>query len=108
MLVSLGRGGSDLSAVLLAGELEAEQCELVKDVCGYFTGDPNKQRATEHLPRLSYEQALAMADAGCELVQAEAITAARSAGIRLLVRSLDEMAPVTVVSENASPSKRDS
>jgi aspartokinase len=40
-VISLGRGGSDLSAVLLADGLEAEQCELIKDVPGYFTEDPN-------------------------------------------------------------------
>jgi aspartate kinase len=99
-LVSLGRGGSDLSAVLLADALEADQCELVKDVSGYFTEDPRVRRAAEHLPWLSYQQALEMASAGCELVQVEAIEAARQAGLRLLVRSLDEMAPVSVVSES--------
>jgi hypothetical protein len=54
--------------VLLAQELEAEQCELIKDVCGYFTEDPNVNGRAEHLPRLTYEQALDMADARCELV----------------------------------------
>ena len=105
-LVSLGRGGSDLSAVLLADELEADQCELVKDVCGYFTDDPHVRRGAEHLPWLSYEQALAMADAGCELVQAEAIEAARNAGLPILVRSLDDEAPVSVVSESAHAGER--
>src|SRR5713226_7985051 len=60
-LVSLGRGGSDLSAVLLANELEAEQCELIKDVCGYFTEDLKVNGRAEHLAQLSYEQALDMA-----------------------------------------------
>ena len=107
-LVSLGRGGSDLTAVLLADELDAGQCELVKDVSGYFTDDPNVDSRAEHIPWLSYEQALRMADAGCELVQAEAIETARRTGVRLLVRSLDEMAPASVVSEKASASARDS
>ncbi len=97
-LVSLGRGGSDLSAVLLAQELEAEQCELIKDVCGYFTEDPNVNGRAEHLPRLSYEQALDMADAGCELVHRGAIRAARAAGLQLVVRSLDDTAPPSIVS----------
>jgi len=96
-LVSLGRGGSDLSAVLLAKELEAEQCELIKDVCGYFTEDPNVNGQAEHLAQLSYEQALDIADAGCELVHTGAIRAARAAGLRLVVRSLDDTAPVSIV-----------
>jgi len=107
-LVSLSRGGSDLSAVLLADELEADGCELVKDVCGYFTDDPCVRRGAEHLPWLSYEQALAMADAGCELVQAGAIEAARNARLPMLVRSLDDEAPVSVVSERVSAGGRDS
>jgi aspartate kinase len=97
-LVSLGRGGSDLSAVLLARELEAEQCELIKDVCGYFTEDPNVNGLAEHLARISYERALDMADAGCELVHRGAIGAARAAGLHLVVRSLDDTAPASIVS----------
>jgi len=107
-LVSLSRGGSDLSAVLLADELEADGCELVKDVCGYFTADPHVRRKADHLPWLSYEQALAMADAGCELVQAGAIEAARNLGVPMLVRSLYDEAPVSVVSESVWAKGRDS
>jgi aspartate kinase len=102
MLVSLGRGGSDLSAVLLAQELEAERCELIKDVPGYFTEDPNVHPRAERLRWLSYEQALEMADAGCELVQQQAIETARTAGLRLVVRGLDDAAPGTIVSSQAN------
>jgi aspartate kinase len=105
-LVSLGRGGSDLSAVLLAKDLEAEQCELVKDVSGYFTEDPNVNRQAEHLARLSYEQALEMADAGCELVHPGAIRAACAAGLRLVVRSLDDTAPASIVSGEGRAAER--
>jgi aspartate kinase len=105
-LVSFGRGGSDLSAVLLAQELEAEQCELIKDVCGYFTEDPHVNGRAEHLARLSYEEALDMADAGCELVHAGAIRAARAAGLRLVVRSLNDAAPASIVSGDGRVGKR--
>jgi aspartate kinase len=101
-LVSLGRGGSDLSAVLLAEGLDAEHCELIKDVSGYFSEDPNRDKRAEHLPSLSYEQALTMASAGCELVQARAIEAARVAGLRVVVRSLDDAAPGTILSSQAN------
>jgi aspartate kinase len=101
-LVSLGRGGSDLSAVLLAEGLEAEHCELIKDVNGYFTKDPNIHTHAQHLPSLSYEQALEMASSGCELVQPRAIEAARVRGLRVVVRSLDDTAPGTILSAQAN------
>lgn len=97
-VVSLGRGGSDLSAVLLAEELEAEECELIKDVAGYFSRDPHSDSRATHLPSLSYAQAVAMAKAGCELVQPQAVECARIVGVRLVVRSLDDAAPRTVIS----------
>ena len=97
-ICSLGRGGSDLTAVLLAEEFAAD-CELIKDVSGYFTTDPAVHRGAEFIPRLSYDQALGMADAGCELIQPKAIEVARQARVRLIVRGLDENAPSSVVSE---------
>lgn len=100
MIVSLGRGGSDLSAVLLADAFDAERCELIKDVDGYFSEDPHLSESFVHLPELSYETALKMADGGCDLVQRRALEAARRAGLRLVIRSLDEKAPATIVSEN--------
>ncbi len=96
---SLGRGGSDLSAVLLADGFDSSDCELIKGVSGYFTADPTVHGRAEHIPRLSYDQALGMADEGCELVQDRAIEAARVAGVRLIVRGLDEATPGSVVSE---------
>jgi aspartate kinase len=103
-VVSLGRGGSDLTAVLLAEELEADQCELIKDVGGYFTQDPNVHEKAEPLESLSYEQALEIAGVGCELVQVQAIKAARAANVRVVVRSLDDSAPFTVISQDGTES----
>jgi aspartokinase len=60
----------------------------------------------DYLPRLTYEQALDMADAGCELVHSGAIRAARAAGLRLVVRSLDEAAPASIVSGDRSVAER--
>jgi aspartate kinase len=86
-IVSLGRGGSDLTAVLLAAALGAA-CELVKDVDGYYSSDPNLDPDARHLPALSFDRALSLADAGCRLVQRDAIAAARDAGLPLVVRSI--------------------
>jgi aspartate kinase len=102
MLVSLGRGGSDLSAVLFAKELRAEQCELIKDVPGYFSEDPHVHGEARHIPQLTYDKALAMAERGCELVQPRALEAARHARLRLVVRSMDDCAPASTVSEDAA------
>lgn len=87
-VVSLGRGGSDLTAVLLAAGLGAARCELVKDVPGYFTADPKRHPDAQPIERLSYIRALEMADAGCELVQRHALVAARERALPLVIRAL--------------------
>jgi aspartate kinase len=97
-VVSVGRGGSDLTAVLLAVELGAKHCELLKDVRGYFTEDPKTHHCPEHLPWLAYERAINMADSGCELVQRRAIEAARDFGLPLIIRSLHVSGAGSVIS----------
>jgi aspartokinase len=94
---SLGRGGSDLTAVLLAEGLAACRCELVKDVPGYFTSDPHQDSAARHLAFLTFGEALKLADEGCDLVQRMAIEAAARTELPLVIRSLDERAPVSRV-----------
>jgi aspartate kinase len=86
-IVTLGRGGSDLSAVLLAEALGADRCILIKDVDGYFTSDPATHHDAKPIQGLTYGQALAMADANCPLVQRQALSAAKRAGVPLIVRS---------------------
>jgi aspartate kinase len=88
-VVSLGRGGSDLTAVLLAAGLRADRCELLKDVPGYFSSDPHRDPDARHLPSIDFEHALAMADAGCDLVQRHALEAARDARVPLVIRALE-------------------
>jgi aspartate kinase len=106
-IVSLGRGGSDLSAVLVAIGLKADRCELMKDVPGYFEDDPNKNVRAHHLPSLSFSQALEMAEQGCELVQLRALVAAAEVGLPLVIRSMDDRAPFTVISESSEPEGAD-
>ena len=79
-ITSLGRGGSDLTAVLLAIAVRADACELVKDVPGYFTADPHRDAAARQIHDLPIDDALRMADAGCDLVQRAALAAAAQAG----------------------------
>jgi aspartate kinase len=89
-VVSLGRGGSDLTAVLLAAGLDAGRCELLKDVPGYFTADPKRDPAARPLATLSYVRALEMADAGCQLVQRHALQAARDLGVPLVIGAIGQ------------------
>jgi aspartate kinase len=96
-IASLGRGGSDLTAVLLATAVRANACELIKDVPGYFTADPHRDAGARQLHDLSIDDALGMADAGCDLVQRAALAAAATAGLHLVIRSMDAAAPVTHV-----------
>ncbi len=96
-VLSLGRGGSDLTAVLLAKGLNASRCELLKDVPGYFSSDPHVNQSARHLPHVTFEEALALADHGCDLVQRQAIELAAQCNLPLVVRSLDESAPISRV-----------
>ena len=105
-VVTLGRGGSDLTAVLLAAGLGAVRCELVKDVPGYFSADPNRDATARQLPLLTFAEALELADRGCDLVQRKAIEAAADIGLPLVVRSLNGSALMTLVSAGAPQSLR--
>ncbi len=94
-IASLGRGGSDLTAVLVAIGLQASRCELIKDVPGYFTSDPHLDASALPIPQLTFAQALEFADGGCELVQRSAIEAAARCGLPLVIRSLIETEPLS-------------
>lgn len=96
-MVSLGRGGSDLSAVLLASALRADRCELIKDVPGYFTRDPQRCADAEPLPHITVQEGLELAAAGCDLVQRQALVAAGQHDMPLLIRALDDTATRTWV-----------
>src|ERR1700678_192928 len=98
-IVSLGRGGSDLTAVLLTERLRACRCELIKDVPGYFTADPHQDSAARHIPFLSFEQAISMAAEGCNLVQRQAIEAAARCALPLVIRSVRRNTTVSRIAQ---------
>jgi len=104
-IVSLGRGGSDLTAVLLSIHLGALRCELVKGVGGYFTRDPRVDRSGVHIQSLTFERALEMADAGCELVQRQAIEAAKGSDLPILIRSMGDARFGSVISSTPAGSR---
>lgn len=99
---TLGRGGSDLTAVALAAALDARRCDLIKDVAGYFTSDPNVDATAVHLAHVSYARALEMAATGCDLVQTEALRHAGERGLELILRTLDGDVRRTTVSERVT------
>ena len=101
-VTSLGRGGSDLTAVLLAAAIHADACELIKDVPGYFTADPHRDAAAQPIHDLGIDEALRMADGGCDLVQRAALAAAAHADLHLVIRSMDAAAPVSHVHSRSS------
>jgi aspartate kinase len=83
----LGRGGSDLTASLLGWALDAERVEIWSDVDGVMTGDPRHDRAAHTLPRLTYEEAAALARAGAKVLHPRTLGPVAAAGIPVLVRN---------------------
>jgi aspartate kinase len=89
-VTTLGRGGSDTTAVALAAALGAEACEIFTDVRGVYTADPRVVSNALKLPVISYEEMLEMAASGAGVMMARSIEIARSYGVRLRVRSTFE------------------
>jgi len=98
-ITTLGRGGSDVTAVALASALGAESCEIYTDVPGVFTADPRIVPEAQQLPRLSYDEMLEMASSGAVVLQTRSVEYAKFARVRLHVRSTWSDAPGTVVEE---------
>jgi aspartate kinase len=86
-ITTLGRGGSDLTAVAMAAALDAEVCEIYTDVAGIFTADPRLQTDARKLDRISYEEMLELAAAGARVLYPRSVEYARRHGVRLHVRS---------------------
>ncbi len=96
-LTTLGRGGTDLSAVALAVALRADRCELFKDVGGVWEADPHLVPTARLLPAISALQLELLGELGAEVVHPVAVRRARRGRLRLVVRSLDGGAPATEV-----------
>jgi aspartate kinase len=96
-LTTLGRGGTDLSAVALAVALNAARCELFKDVGGVLEADPHLVPGARFLPEVDALQLELPAEMGAEVVHPVAVRRARRGRLRLVVRALDDAAPQTVV-----------
>jgi aspartate kinase len=86
-ITTLGRGGSDTTAVALAVALDADVCEIYSDVDGIFTADPRIEPLARKVPRISYEETLEMAAQGAKILHLRCVEYARRYGMPIHVRS---------------------
>ena len=96
-VTTLGRGGSDTTAVALAAALGADVCEIYTDVAGVFSADPRIVAEARKLPIASYEETLEMAASGASVLQLRSVEYARNHGVRIHCRSSFEDGPGTLV-----------
>jgi aspartate kinase len=96
-IASLGRGGSDTSAVGLAAALDAERCDIYTDVDGVYTSDPRIVTKARKLEKITYEEMLEMASQGAKVLQTRAVELAMNRGVRMQVRSTFDDVPGTLV-----------
>ena len=96
-ITTLGRGGSDTSAVALAAALEAERCDIYTDVDGVYTTDPRIVAKARKLDRITYEEMLEMASQGAKVLQTRSVEMAMKHHVRVQVLSSFEDTPGTLV-----------
>ncbi|WP_144186994.1 aspartate kinase [Elioraea rosea] len=96
-VTTLGRGGSDLSAVALAAALEADRCDIFTDVDGVYTTDPRIVPKARKLDRIAYEEMLEMASLGAKVLQTRSVELAMKERVRVQVLSSFEDKPGTLV-----------
>jgi aspartate kinase len=96
-VTTLGRGGSDTSAVALAAALHADVCEIYTDVSGVFSADPRIVPQARKLETVSFEEMLEMAASGAGVLQLRSVEYARNHGVRIHCRSSFEDSPGTVI-----------
>jgi len=86
-ITTLGRGGSDTSAVAVAAALKADRCDIYTDVDGVYTTDPRIAPKARRLDRIAFEEMLEMASLGAKVLQTRSVELAMAQGVRLVVRS---------------------
>jgi len=96
-ITTLGRGGSDTSAVALAAALNADRCDIYTDVDGVYTTDPRIVAKARKLDRITFEEMLEMASVGAKVLQIRAVELAMKHGVRLQVLSSFDDVPGTLV-----------
>lgn len=104
-LTTLGRGGSDTSAVAIAAAMRADLCQIYTDVEGVFTADPRKVPTAKKLPEISYGEMLELATLGAQVLNNRSVELAKKYNIELEVLSSLTNKPGTIVKENTKMEK---
>src|SRR5438034_4199073 len=98
-VTTLGRGGSDLTAIALAAALKADLCQIYTDVDGVYTADPRIVPGAKKLEEISYDEMLEMASLGAKVMQSRSVEMAKKFGVPFEVRSSFSEEPGTMVKE---------
>jgi len=98
-ITTLGRGGSDLTAIALAAALKADLCQIYTDVDGVYTGDPRIVPKAQKLQEISYDEMLELASLGAKVMQSRSVEFAKKFGVVFEVRSSMNDNPGTIVKE---------
>jgi aspartate kinase len=101
-ITTLGRGGSDLTAIALAAALKADKCEIYTDVDGVYTADPRVVQSARKLEEISYDELLELASAGSKVMQSRSVEFAKKYGVIFEVRSSFNQNPGTIVKEEVA------
>ena len=96
-ITTLGRGGSDTTAVALAAALKADRCQIFTDVDGIYDRDPRKYPNAQRFGRISYEKMLKLIENGAQVLHDRSVELARDAGLKIEVLSAFTGAPGTIV-----------
>ncbi len=99
-ITSLGRGGSDTTAVAIAASLKAERCDIYTDVEGVYTTDPNIEKKAKKIDKLAYEEMLEMSSTGAKVLQTRSVELAMKNNLTLQVLSSITKKGTLVVNEN--------
>ncbi|HEU5079433.1 MAG TPA: aspartate kinase [Opitutaceae bacterium] len=101
-ITTLGRGGSDLTAIALAAALKADKCEIYTDVDGVYTADPRVVKNARKLSEISYDEMLELASSGSKVMQSRSVEFASKYGVVFEVRSSFNHNPGTIVKEEVA------
>lgn len=101
-VTTLGRGGSDLTAIALAAAIKADTCEIYTDVDGVYTADPRVVKNARKLNEISYDEMLELASSGSKVMQSRSVEFAKKYGVVFEVRSSFNHNPGTIVKEEVA------
>ena len=104
-ITTLGRGGSDTSAVALAASLRADICQIYSDVDGVYTADPRKVTGTQKMDEITYDEMLELATLGAQVLNNRSVEMAKKYNVELEVLSSLENKPGTIVKEKVKMEK---